>query len=122
MEVSVENGWEPSADAWIANMSEYGDFARRYVLDPIMLVRALSRMPKKVLDVGCGEGRFCRMLKPHGLDVNGIDPTPTLIAAAHHRDADTGYLQAGQRLYYPVDKLSRRTLAVDRVPRDPNRE
>jgi 2-polyprenyl-3-methyl-5-hydroxy-6-metoxy-1,4-benzoquinol methylase len=59
-------------------MGEFGDFGRRYVLDPVMLPRALSRSPKKALDVGCGEGRFCRMLKPHGVGVTGIDPTPAL--------------------------------------------
>src|SRR5207302_214127 len=90
---SMDNCWQASADAWIADMGEFGDFGRRYVLDPVMLPRALSRSPKKALDVGCGEGRFCRMLKPHGVDVTGIDPTPTLIAAAHARDAGGAYLE-----------------------------
>ena len=91
---SMDNCWQASADAWIADMGEHGDFGRRYVLDPIMLPRALMRLPKKALDVGCGEGRFCRMLKLQGVDVTGIDPTPALIAAARARDADGAYLQA----------------------------
>ena len=90
----MDNGWQASADAWIADMGEHGDFGRRYVLDPIMLPRALARSPKRALDVGCGEGRFCRMLKMHGVDVTGIDPTPALIAAARARDADGAYLEA----------------------------
>jgi len=90
----MDNYWQTSADAWIADMGEHGDFARRYVLDPIMLSRALMRSPKKALDVGCGEGRFCRMLKGHGVEVTGIDPTPALIAAARARDADSAYLKA----------------------------
>jgi SAM-dependent methyltransferase len=91
---SMDNGWEASTEAWIADMGEHGDFGRRYVLDPIMLPRALTRSPKKVLDVGCGEGRFCRMLKLHGVDVTGMDPTPALITAARARDADGAYLEA----------------------------
>jgi SAM-dependent methyltransferase len=91
---SMDNCWQASADAWIADMGEHGDFGRRYVLDPIMLPHALARSPKKALDVGCGEGRFCRMLKLHGVDVIGIDPTPALIAAARARDADGAYLEA----------------------------
>ncbi len=75
-------------------MGEFGDFGRRYVLDPVMLPRALARSPKKALDVGCGEGRFCRMLKPHGIEVTGIDPTPALIAAARARDPECIYLEA----------------------------
>ena len=75
-------------------MGEQGDFGRRYVLDPIMLPRALARAPKKALDVGCGEGRFCRMLKQHSIDVTGVDPTPGLIEAARARDADGAYIEA----------------------------
>lgn len=89
----MENGWESSAEAWIADMGEHGDFGRRYVLDPVMMPRALARSPGKALDVGCGEGRFCRALKAHGVDVVGIDPTPALLAAARRRDRNGAYLE-----------------------------
>jgi SAM-dependent methyltransferase len=92
--LGMHNCWQASADAWIADMGEFGDFGRRYVLDPVMLPRALSWSPKKALDVGCGEGRFCRMLKPHGIGVTGIDPTPALLAAARARDPECTYLEA----------------------------
>ncbi len=88
------NGWQASANAWIADMGEHGDFGRRYVLDPVMLPRALARSPKTALDVGCGEGRFCRMLKQNGVEVTGIDPTPILIARARAGDADGAYVEA----------------------------
>jgi SAM-dependent methyltransferase len=94
----MDNGWLESADAWIAYVGAQGDFGRRYVLDPVMLPRALSRSPKKALDVGCGEGRFCRMLKLHGIDVTGIDPTPTLISAARERDVEGVYLESAAEL------------------------
>src|SRR4051812_26938403 len=90
----MDNGWQASAKAWIADMGEQGDFGRRYVLDPIMLPRALARSPKRALDIGCGEGRFCRMLKRHSIDVIGVDPTPKLLEAARARDADGAYLEA----------------------------
>ncbi len=89
----MDNWWQASAEAWIADMGEHGDFGRRYVLDPVMLPRALSRSPKKALDVGCGEGRFCRMLKLHGVGVTGIDPTPALLVAARSRDPQCTYLE-----------------------------
>jgi len=91
----MDNYWQTSADAWITDMGEYGDFGRRYVLDPVMLSRALLRSPKKALDIGCGEGRFCRMLKTRGIEVTGVDPTPALIAAARARDTDGSYVEAG---------------------------
>ena len=90
----MDNGWQSSASAWIADMGEHGDFGRRYVLDPVMLLRALARSPKNALDVGCGEGRFCRMLSRHGVDVVGVDPTAALIATARARAKSGVYLEA----------------------------
>ena len=92
----MDNGWQSSAGAWIADMGDHGDFGRRYVLDPVMVPRALARSPGNALDVGCGEGRFCRMLKPHGVDVVGVDPTPALLAAARTRDKKGVYLKRGE--------------------------
>lgn len=89
-----ENGWNESATAWIADVGRHGDFGRRYVLDPIMLPRALATTPKTALDVGCGEGRFCRMLGERGIETTGIDPTPALIARARELDATGGYIEA----------------------------
>src|SRR5204862_919199 len=91
---AVDNGWQSSASAWIADQGEHGDFGRRYVLDPVMLPRALARSPRKALDVGCGEGRFCRMLKQQGVDVTGIDPTTALLTVARSRDPEGTYLDA----------------------------
>jgi SAM-dependent methyltransferase len=101
---TMDNGWQASANAWIADMGEHGDFGRRYVLDPIMLPRALARTPRKALDVGCGEGRFCRMLKRHGIDATGVDPTSGLIEAARARDRNGTYLDAAaERLPFEDD-------------------
>lgn len=84
-----DNGWSESAAAWIASLGEAGDFARRYVLDRPMLARALPA--RRALDVGCGEGRFCRLLKAEGAAVVGVDPTAPLIAAARACDPDGDY-------------------------------
>jgi SAM-dependent methyltransferase len=89
----MDNGWEASAGAWIADMGQAGDFGRRYVLDPVMLPRAVARLPGRVLDVGCGEGRFCRMLGQRGAEVTGIDPTGALIGAARGRDPEGKYVR-----------------------------
>jgi len=102
----MDNGWQASAEAWMADLGEHGDFGRRYVLDPIMLPRALALSPKKALDVGCGEGRFCRMLKRHGVEVTGVDPTSKLIAAARARDAGGMYLEApAEQLPFPNESI-----------------
>lgn len=90
----TDNGWDTSAAAWIADMGEHGDFGRRYVLDPVMLPRALATGAKSALDVGCGEGRFCRLLKANGIATTGIDPTPALLERARECDADGAYVEA----------------------------
>ena len=90
----MDNGWQSSADAWVADMGTSGDFGRRYVLDPVMLPRAVAGSPKNALDVGCGEGRFCRMLKSRGVDAVGVDPTSALIAVARTRDPRGTYVEA----------------------------
>jgi SAM-dependent methyltransferase len=89
----VDNGWQDSADAWVADMGDHGDFGRRYVLDPVMLPRALACAPQRALDVGCGEGRFCRLLRQHGIETVGLDPTPALLATARARDAGGTYVE-----------------------------
>ena len=89
----VDNGWTHSADAWIADMGDRGDFGRRYVLDPVMLERARAGRARNALDVGCGEGRFCRMLRDASATTTLIDPTPALISVAQSRDPRGHYVR-----------------------------
>ena len=91
----MNNGWQNSAKAWIADMGDHGDFGRRYVLDPVMLPRALQSSPSNAIDIGCGEGRFCRMLAKHGVHATGVDPTPALVDAARRQDPQGTYIEAG---------------------------
>ena len=75
-----DDGWAASAEAWIAAQGPEGDFARRHVLDEPML--AATEGARRALDVGCGEGRFCRMMAAKGIATIGVDPTATLLARA----------------------------------------
>jgi SAM-dependent methyltransferase len=87
----MNNGWEASAPAWIESMGERGDWGREHVLDPVMNGRVGGGRFKSALDVGCGEGRFCRRLKALGVAATGIDPTPQLIETARRRDPSGDY-------------------------------
>jgi SAM-dependent methyltransferase len=90
-----DGGWSASADAWIAQMGERGDKGRRYVLDPSLLSRIEGRGFRRALDVGCGEGRFCRVLAQRGIATTGIDPTDALLARAQSLDPVGVYLLSG---------------------------
>lgn len=87
----MTNGWDQSAKAWIALMGTRGDFGREHVLDPAMLERVRGRRYQNALDIGCGEGRFCRSLQSLNIATIGIDPTPRLLDEARARDPHGDY-------------------------------
>ena len=72
-------------------MGERGDWAREHVLDPVMLGRVGNGRFERALDVGCGEGRFCRMLSAAGIAATGIDPTGPLLERARQHDPSGDY-------------------------------
>ncbi|MCK8786195.1 class I SAM-dependent methyltransferase [Roseomonas sp. NAR14] len=70
---------------------EAGDYGRRCVLDAPMLGRIARLSVADALDVGCGEGRFCRMLRARGIRAVGIDPTEALLRRARALDPGGDY-------------------------------
>jgi SAM-dependent methyltransferase len=87
----MRDGWDESAAAWVAEQGDEGDFGRRFVLDAAMLARVRAGRFAEALDVGCGEGRFCRMLAAEGIRATGIDPTAALLEVARARDPGGDY-------------------------------
>jgi SAM-dependent methyltransferase len=101
----VQNGWDESADGWIEAQGHDGDWSRRFVLDRPMLARATRRDFVDAIDIGCGEGRFCRMLHAAGLRTVGIDPTSQLLQRALQLDSGGDYRQ-GRAEALPVSDSS----------------
>jgi SAM-dependent methyltransferase len=85
------DGWTASAEACSASLGGAGDFTRRFVTDAPMIARIQGRAFRRALDVGCGEGRFCRILREHGVAATGIDPTSRLIDEAVRLDPAGDY-------------------------------
>lgn len=85
------NGWEDSTKAWVKQVDEK-DVNRKLVLDKVVL--PLCSGSAKGIDVGCGEGRFTRMLKGQGVDAVGLDYTTGLIETAKARDPKGHYIRA----------------------------
>ena len=82
---------EVSSDAWVAHTESDDAKVVRSVLGPLML-RALEPQGKAVLDIGCGEGYFARVLKDCGAGrVAGLDISPDFIKEAEARDPDGDY-------------------------------
>lgn len=78
--------WEQSAQAYTA-FQDRGDTNRTLLLDPVMLEQCGEVAGQRVLDLGSGEGRFCRMLADRGARPTGIDLTPELVRIARDRRA-----------------------------------
>lgn len=83
--------WEAVADGWTHLMrTGTGGVAesRRLVLDPVHLALLGDVAGKQVLDAGCGEGRFARMLAERGAQVTAIDLSDGMVGHAMAAEAD----------------------------------
>jgi SAM-dependent methyltransferase len=81
-DIGRDGGWPASAPAWLDAVER--DWARK-MLDPLVLHLCGDVSRARVIDVGCGEGRFSRMLAERGAWCVGIDPTEALVQAARDR-------------------------------------
>src|SRR5688572_22783155 len=93
-------GWNASAEAWI-KLVDQGDPNRTHLLDPVMLRLCGDVKGLRVLDVGCGEGRFCRMLAERGAITTGIEPTTRLLEEARKRHP-AGRYETGEATRLPA--------------------
>jgi SAM-dependent methyltransferase len=62
------------------------DWCQRLALEPWLRIAPDAR----VLDVGCGVGRWSSLLAGRGAQVTGMDLSPTMIAEAKRRAAENG--------------------------------
>ena len=85
----LRNQWTDAANDWIAqDQTIRADFLDSWMLDALGDVSG-----KRVIDIGCGEGRFTRLLAERGARVTGIDLTePLLDRARRLAVADETYL------------------------------
>src|SRR5258708_11557652 len=93
--------WDEAAEWWAGHLKE--DKNRRLQVFPVVL-RLLGEVPGvRVLDAGCGEGSFARLLADAGANVTGVDFSRLLDAALeeerrqprgiHYIEADLADLQ-----------------------------
>jgi ubiquinone/menaquinone biosynthesis C-methylase UbiE len=93
-EPGAGGGWVESAPAYI-EFQDRGDPNRTLLLDPVMLRLCGEVAGKRVLDLGCGDGRFCRMLSERGATVIGLDLVREMVATGHaRRQGDEHFVQA----------------------------
>jgi ubiquinone/menaquinone biosynthesis C-methylase UbiE len=96
-EDNLNQEWLNISPAWIKEAREGRNPTRNGLLDPPMLQACGEVAGMRVLDCGCGEGRFCRMLAARGAGyVLGLDRCEPMIEAARE-------LQSGADEYRVAD-------------------
>ncbi len=80
--IQLRRSWVANSSAWCEAVRKQRIESRRLVTDAAIVSAILEQNPRRVLDVGCGEGWLARALSEHGIDVTGIDGSVPLIEAA----------------------------------------
>src|ERR1700728_3299178 len=62
----------------LAEMADDGDFSKRHLVNPVLLRMLGDASGRSVLDAGCGNGYFSRMLARRGASVTGVEPARAL--------------------------------------------
>src|SRR5687767_8020636 len=79
----LKREWSELAPKWICEAREGRNATRNGLLDPPMLAACGNVQGLQVLECGCGEGRFCRLLSARGAAcVLGVDLCERMIEAA----------------------------------------
>ena len=84
----LQTQWTDSAQDWI----DADQVNRTGLLDRWMLDSLGDVSGKSAIDIGCGEGRFSRLLSQLGATVTGVDLTETFIERAKSLSARETYL------------------------------
>lgn len=99
--MSLRSSWIHNAAAWRDAVRERRIPSRRETTDAAILSAILETSPRRVLDIGCGEGWLARALHAHGIAVTGIDASAPLIESAQSLGGGTFHVLA----YDEIDSL-----------------
>ena len=82
-DAKILDSWHTNATPWTAAVREQRIESRKLVTDQAVVDAVMSRRPRSVLDIGCGEGWLTRALIERGVQrAVGVDAIPVLIDQA----------------------------------------
>ncbi len=81
-DAKIVESWGINASPWTAAVRERRIESRTQITDQAIIDAIVSRVPRSVLDIGCGEGWLVRELSARNIDGLGIDVVPKLVEEA----------------------------------------
>ncbi len=81
-EDEIIRSWHVNAQPWTGAVRSQSIESRKLVTDQAIVEAVRHVNPRRVLDIGCGEGWLARNLHGLGLEVLGVDIVPALVAEA----------------------------------------
>jgi SAM-dependent methyltransferase len=105
--------WDGVAGSYDRSTGDEGSAFQTEVVFPAALRLLALRAGDRVLDVGCGQGAFCRILRQQNAEVTGVDASRQLIRRAKERsDPSIQYLVADCRELAAMPELAGRFTAA----------
>ena len=78
----IIDSWHKNAAPWIVAIRDEQIESRKLITNSAIIEAVLSRNPRSVIDIGCGEGWLAHRLADQGIDVLGTDVVPELVTQA----------------------------------------